>query len=160
MNGLSYLIIYQYSSEQINRPGGHGRILYAKLAKLPLVKSLRFSSRLNSDRRSRSSQLCNFCGGLVSCFSRFIATVRKIRNCFGSTTLAAARMQLGDCRWQVSIPGRLCRSKFRLPTTITGCYANRQRTFRPDGQCLLIANIRVWFALCQHRGNIFASKAQ
>lgn len=30
-------------------------------------------------------------------------------------------------------PGRLCRSEFRLPATITGCYANRQRTFRADG---------------------------
>lgn len=54
----------------------------------------------------------------------------------------------GDCRSQLSIPGRLCRSEFRLPATITGCYANRQQTFRPDGWCLLIANIRA----CLHFG--------
>ncbi|KAG5331048.1 GALT2 acetylgalactosaminyltransferase, partial [Acromyrmex charruanus] len=29
---------------------------------------------------------------------RFIVTLRKIRNCFGSTTLTAARTSSGDCR--------------------------------------------------------------
>lgn len=94
-----------------------------------------FSSRLNFDRRDHvapSAIVSTAAGVSIVRLPRFIATVRKIRNCFGSTTLAAAKTS-GDCRGQLPVPGRLRRSEFRLPATIAGCYVNRQRTFRPDG---------------------------
>lgn len=54
---------------------------------------------------SRSLQCCSFGRRVRVVSPRFVATLRKIRNCFGSTTVAAARERAGgrDCRGQVSI---------------------------------------------------------